>query len=311
MPRADNSGVEIEYETFGDRRDQPLLLIMGFTTQMTAWDVGFCHALAERGHLVIRFDNRDVGLSTRSPKPAPNILSLMTAAAAGPLTVKVPYTLSDMGGDALAVLDDLGLDQAHVLGASMGGMIAQTLAIEYGARLTTLTIMMSTTGAPDVGQASPEALTALLAPPPGDRAGAIARSVATRRAISGPLFDEAKAEAMATAAYDRSFHPEGGAFQLAAILESGDRTSRLRTVTVPTLVLHGKLDPLIDVSGGRALAATIPGARLHTIPQMGHDLPEPLWPEMVDAIAGHTNAGRDRSGDGGAHHVGKGSAVGR
>jgi pimeloyl-ACP methyl ester carboxylesterase len=287
MPRAHRDGIEIEYDTFGDPADPALLLVMGFTAQMTAWDPEFCRMLADKAFHVIRFDNRDCGLSTKTEGDPPNVMAIMMAVMSGqPVADEVPYTLSDMALDALSVLDDLGIDRSHVVGASMGGMIAQQLAIEHPDRVLSLTSIMSTTGAPDVGQGTQEAMGALLTPPPEGRDAVIDRGVELGRVICGPLYDEDLARERFAAAYDRSFHPEGAPFQLAAIAKTGDRTAGLQQLAVPTLVIHGKVDPLVQLSGGEATAAAIPGAELLVLDEMGHDLPRQLWPQVVDAIAG-------------------------
>lgn len=286
VPTANNNGVELEYDTFGDPGDPAILLVMGFTAQMTAWDEGFCQLLVDRGHFVIRFDNRDCGLSTMSDGEPPNLFALLAQVQSGDgITSEVPYTLSDMALDALAVLDAVGVDRAHVVGASMGGMIVQMLAIEHPSRVASLTSIMSTTGNSEVGQGKPEAMTALMTPPPTDREGAIERGVSLGRVISGPLFDAEKAKVRMTEAYDRSFAPGGAPFQMAAIAKTGDRTEALAKVTAPTLVIHGAADALIDVSGGEATAQAIPGAELLVIDDMGHDLPEPRWGQITGAIA--------------------------
>ena len=287
MPKADNSGVKIEYDSFGDPGDPALLLIMGFTAQMTAWEASFCEMLAGRGFHVVRFDNRDCGLSDKTEGPPPDLMELLTSVQSGQgVAIDVPYSLSDMVADGLAVLDDLGIAAAHVAGASMGGMIAQQMTIEHPDRVLSLTSIMSTTGDPEVGQGKPEAMAALMTPPPTDREGAIERGVALARVISGPLFDEDKARLRMGEAYDRCFNPVGAAFQMAAIAKIGDRTERLRKVSTPTLVIHGRADPLIGLSGGEATAAAVPGAKLLVIDDMGHDLPQPHWPEITGAIAG-------------------------
>lgn len=284
MPQANNGEIVLEYETVGDPSANPLLLIMGFTAQMTAWPDPFFHQLADAGHYVIRFDNRDCGLSSKSTGEAPSIMSMMATLMAGGSLDEVPYTLSHMADDAIAVLDHLEIERAHVAGASMGGMIAQTTAIDHPGRVSSLISIMSTTGNPEVGQASPEAMTALITPPPTDREGAIERSVELGRLISGPLFDEEAARLAATLAYDRSFHPGGAAFQMAAIMASGDRTDKLGSVEHPALVIHGSADPLITPSGGEATAAALANAELLMLEQMGHNIPEPLWTEIIDAI---------------------------
>jgi pimeloyl-ACP methyl ester carboxylesterase len=291
MPRADNNGVEIEYDTIGDPTDPALLLVMGFTAQLTTWDVEFCRLLADQGFHVIRFDNRDCGLSSKTEGDAPNVMALMMAARAGkPVEDEVPYTLSDMAADGLAVLDDLSVDAAHVVGASMGGMIVQQMAIEHPERVLSLTSIMSTTGAPGVGQGTQEAMTALFTPPPAEREAVIQRGVEVGRLIGGPHFDEEVARQRVAESFDRSFYPQGAPFQMAAIAKTGDRTAGLQEIGRPTLVIHGKVDPLIQVSGGEATAEAVPGAELLVLDEMGHDLPRPLWPQIVEAIT--ANAAR-------------------
>jgi pimeloyl-ACP methyl ester carboxylesterase len=285
MPTAPSNGIELTYDTFGNPSDPPLLLVMGFTAQMTAWDEAFCLALAGRGRYVIRFDNRDVGLSTKLDGQLPDMLALMTLAP-GATPPPVPYTLSAFADDAFGLLDHLGIERAHVLGASMGGMIVQVMALEHPERVLTMTSVMSCPGQPE---STPEAIAALITPPPPDREGAIARGVEVGRIISSPrYFDAAKAERNAAASYDRSFYPEGAMRQMAAIRAAPDRTEALRSLNVPTLVIHGRADPLILPSGGEATAAAIPGANLLLLNDMGHDVPEPLWPVIVDAVISHT-----------------------
>ncbi len=280
------NGIELCHQTFGNPADPPLLLVMGLGAQMILWPEELFTGLAARGRYVIRFDNRDVGLSTKTPGPPPDVLALMTRRAAGGEVgpADVPYTLSDMAADAAGLLDTLGIEQADVVGASMGGMIAQHLAFEHPERVRTVTSIMSTTGHPAVGQASPEAIGALLRPPPASRSEAIAQGMAASKVISGPLWDADDARRRATESYDRMFHPVGPAFQLASIVASGDRTERLGTVRAPFLVIHGRLDPLIDVSGGVATADAVPGAELMLFDDMGHNLPRPLFPQLIDAI---------------------------
>ena len=276
-------GVEIAYETFGRASHPPVLLIMGLGTQMLGWPDGFCQELAARGHFVVRFDNRDVGLSTHlhdAPRPDP------VAAWSGDFS-SASYTLSDMAGDTAALLDALGFDSAHVVGASMGGMIAQSLAIENPERVRSLTSMMSSTGDAKVGQATQAAMTVLMAPPARSRQEAIDRVVASYRVIGSPGYplDEEALRERAGLSFDRAHDPFGVGRQLVAILASGDRTERLRDVRVPTLVIHGEQDPLVQVSGGRATASAIPGAELVVIDGMGHDLPRQLWRGIADRVA--------------------------
>ena len=288
MAFAQVDGVELCYETFGDAGDPPLLLVQGLGTQLTGWDDAFCGALCDRGLFVVRYDNRDVGLSTKTPPPAPVILPPDRPGVGFRLQSEPPYTLSTMADDAAGLLDHLGLAAAHVAGASMGGMIAQHLAFEHPDRVHSLISIMSTTGNPEVGKATRAAITALTEPAATDRAGYVEQAVRNWGVTSGPLYDPERTRRRAGAAFDRSFHPLGAAFHFAAITADGDRTERLKEVRCPTLVIHGAADPLIDVSGGEATAAAIPGARLLVLDEMGHDLPEPLWPQLIDAIAGHT-----------------------
>ncbi len=274
--------IDLAYETFGSPQDIPLLLVMGLATQMIGWPDEFCRMLAERGLYVIRFDNRDVGLSTHlDDAGAPDVLAVM-----GGDHSRVAYRLADMAEDTAGLLDALGLDSAHVAGASMGGMIAQTLAIRHPERVRSLTSIMSTTGDPAVGAPAQAALGVLLAPPATDRESAVQRAVDTYRVIGSPgfEFDEHGLRERAGLSFDRAYDPAGVARQLAAILASPDRTADLARVAVPTLVVHGEQDALIDVSGGRATAAAIPGAELLVVDGMGHDLPRAVWPELVDRI---------------------------
>jgi len=290
MARARANGIEIEYERFGPESGRPLLLIMGLGGQAIMWDEGFCEALVAAGHHVIRYDNRDVGLSTKfGDAGIPNVMELMQRTAAGE-AVDVPYTLDDMADDAAGLLDALGLETAHVCGASMGGMIAQTLAIRHGARLRSMTSVMSTTGNPSLPSGNPEAMAVLMAPPPTNRAESLDAAVRTWRTIGSPgfPFDEQKIRDRAARLFDRSFYPEGPARQLAAVVAHGSRVESLRSVTTPTLVIHGAADPLLPLAGGRDTADAIPGASLLVIEGMGHDFPEGAWPRIIGAIGEHT-----------------------
>ncbi|MBX9589256.1 MAG: alpha/beta fold hydrolase [Hyphomonadaceae bacterium] len=283
------NGIELCYDTFGNRAEPALLLIMGLAAQMIAWEEEFCERLAARGYFVIRFDNRDIGLSTRFPQyNTPDLMALLGQALAGK-PVAAPYALRDMAADAIGLLDALGIERAHVVGASMGGAIGQEMAIHRGARLLSLTSIMSSTGDPRLPQATPEAMAVLLAPPPTDRESYFESYKRTWAVLRGPGFplDEAKDLERAARAWDRGLNPPGVARQLAAILASGDRTTALGGVRVPTLVIHGDADPLVRHAGGIATAKAIPGARLLTIKGMGHALPISMWPQLIDAIAAH------------------------
>jgi pimeloyl-ACP methyl ester carboxylesterase len=286
MPQATCNGIEIEYDTFGDEGGAPLLLVMGLGAQLVAWDDEFCELLAAGGFRVVRFDNRDVGLSTKTEGPLPDIV-----AALGGDASSANYTLNDMADDAAGLLDALGISAAHVVGASMGGMIAQTLAIRHPDRVLSLCSIMSTTGNRNVGQPTPEAMQILLRPVAQTRDEALEMGVAATRAIGSPgfPFDEARARDRAGRAYDRCYHPMGVARQLAAIMASGDRTEALAGVTVPTVVIHGDGDPLVTPSGGEATASAVPGAELVMIEGMGHDLPPEVWPQTVQAIVSNAS----------------------
>lgn len=291
MPRANvSTGVELEYDTFGSPGDPALLLVMGFTAQMIQWDEAFCSTLADAGLFVIRFDNRDCGLSTKLDGVEVDSAAVMMAALSGTEVPPVPYTLSDMAADAIGLLDHLGIERAHIMGASMGGMIVQTMAIEHPARVQSLVSVMSTVGDPAYGAAAPEAMGALLAPPPTTRDEYIAASPMWMTWQSKKYQDAARTQALAAVSFDRSFYPEGGPRQLAAIFASGDRTAKLGEVTIPTLVIHGRDDTLITPSGGFRTAEVIPGAHLLFVADMGHDMPEPLWPTLTDAIISHTRS---------------------
>ena len=284
MPSTAANDITIEYETAGNPADPPLLLIMGLGGQLIAWDDEFVAALVAKGFYVVRFDNRDVGLSTWFDEAGtPDLVAAFTG------EVQAAYLLSDMAGDAAGLLDALGIESAHVVGVSMGGMITQSLAIGHPARVRTMISIMSTTGDRSVGQPSEEAIGALLVPPPVDRDAAIDMSVKTWQVIGSPgfPFHEDRIRAGAAAAYDRAVHPAGVARQLVAILSSPDRTPALRDLDVPTLVVHGESDALVNPTGGKATADAVPGATLWTIPGMGHDLPIELFEEVADRVAAH------------------------
>jgi pimeloyl-ACP methyl ester carboxylesterase len=269
MRRAAVNGIELEYETFGDESSPGLLLIAGLGSQMITWDDDLCGLLVDRGFFVVRFDNRDVGLSTQ-------------------IDDDTPYTLADMADDAAGLLDHLGLDAVHVVGASMGGMIAQELVLRYPQRALTLTSIYSRTGAPDIGLPLPDVAGRIIRPRAKSIEEAIEGAYATCVAIWGDSpelpFDEERARRRAEMATRRAYTPEGTVRQALAIQRSPDRTERLRSVRIPTLVVHGDNDPLVTVAGGIHTAETIPGAELMIIKGMGHVLDRRVWPDVVDAI---------------------------
>ena len=283
------NGIELTYDSFGEATAPPVVLIMGLASQMIAWDDAFCTALAARGLRVIRFDNRDVGLSTRLENlGVPNLPLLLLAHLAGRPT-QAPYTLSDMARDVVGLLDALGIDTAHVVGASMGGAIAQTLAIEHSHRLRSLCSIMATSGNPSLPPPKPEAMQLLMTPTPTDEAGYIRHYVGIMRVLRGPGFplDEARDPERAAQNFARGVYPAGVARQMVAILASGSRKAALAEVRVPTLVIHGDADPLVPVECGIDVADTVPGAQRLIIQGMGHALPISLWPRIVEAIATH------------------------
>jgi pimeloyl-ACP methyl ester carboxylesterase len=289
MATAPSNGIQLCYETFGDPADPALLLVMGFTAQMTAWEEPFCRMLAEQGRHVIRFDNRDTGLSTHLDGVPVDLMGVLGAWEAGTPMPPVPYDLWTFAEDSFGLLDHLGIERAHIAGASMGGMIVQAMAIAHPGRVLSMTSIMSTTGEADYGQPAPDALEALMTPPPFEREAFVQFGVERAKLFCSPrYFDPDRVGARMAAAYDRAFYPEGAMRQLAAIRASGSREDALPHVGVPTLVIHGRADRLIDYSGGLRTAELIPGANLLLLNDMGHDLPEPLWPLVVDAIASHT-----------------------
>jgi pimeloyl-ACP methyl ester carboxylesterase len=280
--------IELAYQTFGSPTDPTVILVMGLATQMLGWDDEFCHLIADRGYHVVRFDNRDIGLSTHlNAAGFPDFTPLLT----GGLIEESPYLLADMADDTIGLVDALGIDRVHVVGASMGGMIVQEIALRHPERLLSATSIMSTVG-PRVGPPTPAASAALLAPAPTTEEEAGQRAVEAFRVVGSPGYplDEAGLAARGRESFRRANDPAGVARQLAAIHVSGDRTERLRSVGVPVLVLHGEADPLVQIDGGRATAAAIPGARLVTYPGMGHDLPRDLWPAFIDEITAHASA---------------------
>jgi pimeloyl-ACP methyl ester carboxylesterase len=283
MPRASRDGIEIEYVTAGDPEDPALLLVNGLGGQLTAWDDDLVEAFVDRGFFVVRFDNREVGLSSRTA-PELDVKVAFKQAMTGELP-EAPFLLHDMAEDAVSVLDALGIGRAHVLGVSLGGMIAQTVAIEHPERTASLIAVMTTTGEPDVGQARADVFGHLMTPSPTEREAAIEHSVRFARTIGSPdHFEEERVRRRAAIAYDRAFDPRGSTLQLLAVGASGDRAGALARLEVPTLVVHGDRDPLIDVSGGRRIAELVPGAELLELEGMGHDLPTYFWPQVVESV---------------------------
>jgi pimeloyl-ACP methyl ester carboxylesterase len=289
MPYARNGAVDIYYETFGDQADPALLLVNGLGSQAINYDTKWCELFVARGFFVIRFDNRDVGLSTKFDHFTPDIGAVRQALREGK-EPDVAYRLSDMATDALAVLDDLEIGRAHVMGVSMGGGIVQHLAIDHPERLLSMTSVMSTTGDQDVGLAkgSPAALAILTGPPATDRASTIAQAQELYRICGSPAhYDADRIARMAGDAFDRCFSPAGVARQMMAVLAAGSWSEALRSVNVPTLVIHGDADKLVDISGGQRTAECIPGARLEVLEGMGHDYPPAYWDRWVQLVADH------------------------
>ena len=285
--------VTIAYETFGDPGDPAVLLVMGFGTQMLGWDAAFCRMLAARGRFVIRYDNRDCGLSTKLDEHPVDLRAFIAAVTSGEFeraVVMAPYSMRDMAADGISVLDRLGIARAHVVGSSMGGMIAQKMAIEFPDRVLTLTSMMSSTGEPEYGQPTPEAQQVLFASRPADRDGYVAGAERELVWASRRYGDAAQLRMLAAASYERAYYPAGVPRQLAAMILDGSRAEDLASLDVPTLVVHGLDDTLIDPSGGRRTAELVPGAQLLLVEDMGHDRPPALWPRLLDAITEHTKA---------------------
>jgi pimeloyl-ACP methyl ester carboxylesterase len=292
--RVASNGLQLVYDTFGSRADPPMLLVMGLGGQMIAWDEAFCAQMAQRGFWLIRYDNRDVGLSTHlDDAGVPDIPALAQAIMQGQ-PADAPYSLRDMAEDAVGLLDALEIDAAHVVGVSMGGMIAQEMAIHHPERLRTLTSIMSSTGDPELPMPRPEAVGILLTPAPMDREGYLDSAVAAARVLNGSGFpvDEAHEKERAAKAYERGLSPAGTARQLAAVMAAESRREALQSVQVPTLVIHGDDDPLVPVEGGMDTAAAIPGAELLLIEGMGHALPPAVWPQVMDAVVEKTQRGR-------------------
>jgi pimeloyl-ACP methyl ester carboxylesterase len=285
------NGIEICYEIFGDPNSEPMLLIMGLGAQMIHWDDDFCRQLAARGFRVIRFDNRDIGMSSKLAGGKRITLVEYLKFRFLKIPIAAPYRLRDMADDTVGLLDALGIQSAHLVGLSMGGMIAQEIAISFPQRVRSLTSIMSTTGDPKVPPPTREASAILLAPPATTHDEYITRYAQTWKVLrvgSFPL-DEARDRERAELTFVRGLNPAGVGRQLRAIMASGSRKERLRSVKTPTLVIHGTVDPLVHPQGGKDTAASIPGAKLLMIEGMGHALPIPMWPQIIDAIAEHAH----------------------
>jgi pimeloyl-ACP methyl ester carboxylesterase len=288
------NGIDLCYEIFGDPGAEPMVLIMGLGAQMIHWDDDFCRQLAARGFRVIRFDNRDIGKSSKlSGGKRLTPLELLKLRFLK-IPLQAPYRLRDMAADTIGLLDALGIKSAHLVGASMGGMIAQEVAISFPQRVRSLTSIMSTTGNPKVPPPTREATAVLMAPPPASKEEYFARFANTWKVLRVGSFpeDEALDRSRAERTFERGLNPAGVGRQLRAILASGSRKERLASVKAPTLVIHGTVDPLVHPMGGKDTAASIPGAKLLMIEGMGHALPIPMWPKVIDAIDRHAHGAK-------------------
>jgi pimeloyl-ACP methyl ester carboxylesterase len=285
------NGINICYEVFGEASAEPLVLIMGLAGQMVLWDDAFCEQIAARGFRVIRFDNRDVGQSSKLTGGKRLTLWEMLKVRFLNIPPAAPYTLRDMAADTIALMDALGIRSAHLVGASMGGMIAQEIAITFPERVRSLISIMSTTGNPDLPQPSNEAVSLLTEPQPKSRDEYIARFKRNSRMLRAGRFpeDEALDRSRAERVFDRGLNPAGVGRQIRAVLASGSRKERLSKVKAPTLVIHGTADPLVDPKAGQDTAVSIPGAKLMIVQGMGHAIPMPIWPEIIDAIDKHAH----------------------
>ena len=282
---AEANGLTLCYQTFGAPSDPALVLIMGLGAQMVWWEVDLCERLAAQGYWVVRFDNRDIGKSSYISAPPPDLVRVF----AGLEALKAPYTLDDMARDTVGLMDALHIDKAHIVGASMGGMIAQIVAIQHPERVRTLTSIMSTTGERGLPGPKPEVWAAMTAPPPLTVDAYIEANVRMAELLRGysDAGEDADARARAARAAARGLNPPGGVRQMAAVGAAGSRKEALAKVKAPTLVIHGVDDPLVPVEGGKATAQAIPGAKLTLLERMGHTLPRALWPTLIEAIATH------------------------
>jgi len=297
MPKVHTNSIDIEYEVFGASSDPTILLIMGLGMQMIAWPEDFCRNLAARGYRVVRYDNRDTGFSTKfEGQKAPSIKSLFFRRALR-WPIRTPYTLEDMADDAVGLLEEVGIDSAHVVGASMGGMIAQNLAARHPKRVRTLTSIMSTTGHGSLPGTDPSVARHVFhsRPSGNDRESVIAHNIRTLELIGSPSYpvDEEKRRELASMSYDRSFYPQGFLRHIAAIFQDGNRRKRIGKIKAPTLVIHGREDPLVPLAGGIDTAQHVAGARLEIIDGMGHNLPIELWPRIIGLIVEHATQGQE------------------
>ena len=285
MPQATANGIQIEYDTFGDKQSPALLLIMGGGSQMIHWEAEFCELLAGKGFYVIRFDNRDVGLSTKFEEAG--IPDMMASTPDNP--AKPPYSIGDMADDAVGLLDALGIEKAHICGASVGGMIAQAVAYRCPERVWSLISIMSSTGNPDLPQIKPEILAEVYKPVPAERDAYVEHYVEMWRKLWSPgfPFDEERLRNLTGASFDRSYYPQGLARQGSAAIANGYPKASIESIKVPTLVIHGDKDPFMPVEGGRETARLIPDAKLMIIEGMGHDMPKEVWPEITAAMTEH------------------------
>ncbi|HXC55752.1 MAG TPA: alpha/beta hydrolase [Rhizomicrobium sp.] len=287
MPQIQANGINIEYVSYGPESGETVLLIMGLGAQMTRWPLPLIQMFVAKGYRVVTFDNRDVGLSHKFEAAGPGDIAAVMAARAAGQTPSVAYTLDDMADDAAGLLEALHIERAHIVGASMGGMIAQMVAANHPGKTLSLTSIMSTTGNPALPQATPEAMAVLMTRAPADDFKALVeQAVRAQKVVGSPAYppDEAMLKRNAIADLNRSNYPVGFTRQMAAIMASGDRRAALRKIAAPTVVLHGIADPLVPVDGGRDTAAVIPGAELREVPGMGHDLPAQLYPAFVEAV---------------------------
>ena len=291
MAEAKANNISIEYETFGNPSSPPILLVIGLGAQLIYWDEVFCRRLSDAGLYVIRFDNRDSGLSTKIDEAGiPDMMDVIGKLMAGQ-KITPPYTIEDMAADAVGLLDALKIERAHICGMSMGGMIAQSMAIYYPRRVLSLISVYSTAGNPRLPPPKPEVMQLLLTPPPQDREGFVQFNLDLFRALTGPRFglDEQWVRDLISREYDRDFCPEGAARQLVAILSQSDRRAALKGVTAPTLVIHGDADPLVPLEAGKETAEAVPGAELIVMQGMGHDLPHgEAWTRIAEHIIAHT-----------------------